>query len=884
MNARFLRWGLLGAVIVSVSACDGGGGGAEVTPPAVVGGSSGAVPSLALKDPASSNTANNPKAAFSLLLDAGLPALTLSGPPVVNFAVIDAAGKHVPGLKLFGPAGAPADSACNNANARFAMAQLSQVDGIDQWQSLISLQRLPGVNPQAYVEATTDPLPTLAISNPASPDASHPQLVGSLSENAAEGYYTYKFATDVSDPKASSSASSANGKIFTNGKAVAKDGSTQHRLGLQLCYVDPQTRATVKVNPYIDFSVAADGRVSALKDAQGRLGDARKMVDRASCNECHQNLAAHGGGRVDPNFCVICHNPGSSDYLTGNPIDFKLMIHKFHMGKRLTQDYQVQSFVARKKAAVTGVLSGVDYPQNQRNCVKCHDNSATAAHPTAQGNNWRSKPSRNACFACHDDYKVAGSKWQIAHQGAPGVNRSDPDTNKDSTCAQCHVEGKSVAPSVVHAIAEWSQGANFQYTIVGSTWNADRTVTVEYYVSNPVDGSIYDILDPQYRFSLASVNTATGALTGATTRMFTFGAGQMLFGWGSEDYGNDGAIGRAWNSSCTTAVVAPASGAPSCDAKSGLPPAGAAGALTRGQPVAINVIFDPTVKRVGNSNHFTLTSTPLPASATGTGVIAWIGAVNLPRDGNSATTVPVTNAVSYFAIGGSGKVVPRRTVVSADKCNACHGRYINTLSVSTLIPRPPAGSFLSRGHGGSRNVPEACVICHNGNNVLNGTSVIAGQVTAQPDSAHFKRMIHMMHKAQGANFPVMPSTLLSSGPLAGSYTGIMNCSVCHVNNSYQRDLGVIGSSTLLAVDLSKDSSNATITDTDASDNPVISPKAAACSACHADAATRNHMVLVGGAAFASVTQAELARGKVVETCDGCHAPGGLMPVDLVHQR
>jgi len=861
MKSTFAQWGLMAALIASLAGCSGSG--SSGAPSAGTGNVE--VEKEAAKDPAANDPTKNPQAPWNALTALGVTPVTIQSPPVVNFAALDSIGKHVPGLKLVA-----GDTACGGNNVKLAIAKFNG----SNWQSLISRQRYAADSAGQYavVEAATDPIPTATITNPATALADPAsRVVGILQENAASGYYTYYFATDVLNPlKLADAVDQKNvspGRLANNEKLAVWDNATIHRVGVQLCFVDPQTKATVKVSPYLDFILDSAGVAHPVKDSLGKLTDARKVVDKASCNECHQALTLsyndglHDVGLVDPNFCVVCHNPGSTDYSTKNPIDLKLMVHKFHMGKKLKLDYQVKDFVARKN--VNGVVTGVDFPQEQRNCVKCHDGSATAAHPTKDGNNWNLKPSKNACWACHDDYKDKTSRWYAAHQAVIvyGVDRDNPDIAPDSACAICHVDGTSVAPAVKHAVPEWTKGANYQYNIHAVTWNADRTVSVEFSVSNPVDGSVYDIKDFWSQYT-----TVDGA--GTTTKNFVFGRLAMLFGWGSGDYSNAGAVAAsAWGSSCTTVVP---TGSPTCNAATGLPRKDSSSAgylVTRGQPVAVSA-FD-AVPVAGTSNHFMLTSTVLPAAASGTGVVALQGSVSLQKDDNSSYAVPVKNAVSYFSIGGSGATVLRRTVVSADKCNVCHGKNIN---MNNHVPS----------HGANSTDPEVCVICHNGNNVLNGTTVAGGKVTVQPDSAHFKRLIHMKHKAMGANFPVMPRTNGSSNGSFTGYTGIRNCNVCHVNGSYKNDFGVMGSSTALDVDLGKDSSNATITDTDPSNNPVISPRAAACSACHADDTAKNHMINVGGAVFGTVTQGELGAGKVYEGCYGCHAPGGVAPVDVMH--
>ena len=874
MKSTLVRLGLMAALSAFLAGCSGGGGG---TPSAGTGGGTGtgssvAVENEAAKNPAANDPTKNPQAPWNALVALGLSTVTVQSPPVVNFAVLDSSGKHVPGLTLFNAGGANADPACGGNNVKLAIAKF---DG-SNWQSLISRQRYAADSAGQYavVEAATDPVPTATIVNPSTALATpSSRVVGILQENAASGYYTYHFATDVTTSlKITDAVDQKNvspGKLANNEKLAVKDNATIHRIGIQLCFVDPQTKATVKASPYLDFTLDSSGVAHPATDSQGKLTDARKVVDKASCNECHQTLTLsysdglHDVGLVDPNFCVVCHNPGSTDYSTNNPIDLKLMVHKFHMGiKKLTKDYQVKDFIARKKDPVTGVVTGVNFPSEQRNCIKCHDGSATAAHPTKDGNDWNLKPSKNACWACHDDYKDKTSKWYGAHQAAIyyGVDRDNPDIASDSACAQCHVDGTAAAPAVRHAIAEWTNGANYQYNIHAVTWNADRTVSVEFSVSNPVDGSAYDI-----KSSLSQYTTIDGA--GTTTKNFKFGRLSMLFGWGSGDYTNAGAVAAGtWGSSCTTAVPA---GSPTCDT-AGLPrkdSSGAGSLVTRGQPVTVSAFDAAPV--AGTGNHFKLTSTVVPATASGTGVVVLQGSVSLQKNDNTSYTVPVKSAVSYFAIGGSGTVVPRRTVVSADKCNVCHGRNIN---MNNHVPS----------HGANSTDPEVCVICHNGNSVLNGTTVAGGKVTVQPNSAHFKRLIHMKHKAMGANFPAMPRANGSTKGSYTGYTGVRMCPVCHVNNSYKNDLGVVGSSIALDVDLSKDSSNAAITDTDPSNNPVISPRAAACSACHDDDTAKSHMISIGGAAFGTVTQGEVAAGKVYEACYGCHAPGAVAPVDVKH--
>ena len=73
-------------------------------------------------------------------------------------------------------------------------------------------------------------------------------------------------------------------------------------------------------------------------------------------------------------------------------------IHKIHMGEHLA-----------KKNYNYGVLlyNETLFPQDLRNCTKCHDGSATSTAQTTQGDNWKNVPNRLACGACHDGINFA---------------------------------------------------------------------------------------------------------------------------------------------------------------------------------------------------------------------------------------------------------------------------------------------------------------------------------------------------------------------------------------------------------------------------------------------------------------------------------------------
>jgi OmcA/MtrC family decaheme c-type cytochrome len=148
----------------------------------------------------------------------------------------------------------------------------------------------------------------------------------------------------------------------------------------------------------------------------------RDVVATASCDGCHDQLSAHGGSRRGVALCVMCHTPQTIDPNTGNTVDFKVFVHKIHMGS------QLPSVVAGKPYQVispfgTADYSTVVYPADPRRCITCHNLKSGAAQASA----WLTKPSRAACGACHDDVNFA-----------TGANHAGGIQTDDTRCATCH--------------------------------------------------------------------------------------------------------------------------------------------------------------------------------------------------------------------------------------------------------------------------------------------------------------------------------------------------------------------------------------------------------------------------------------------------------------
>jgi OmcA/MtrC family decaheme c-type cytochrome len=185
----------------------------------------------------------------------------------------------------------------------------------------------------------------------------------------------------------------------------------------------------------------------------------REDVTTADCNTCHNPLQAHGTGRREVKLCVLCHTSQTPDPDTGNSIDFKQMVHRIHMGKDIpsvvdgpvgTQSGISNAVFGEKvKACVNGPFPtkpctvdadcgaggtcsgtttvGVAFPQDIRNCAKCHAHGATVT-------NHLMLPSALTCTGCHDDVNPGETTLNGL---APGTGHV-PGPQPDAFCRICH--------------------------------------------------------------------------------------------------------------------------------------------------------------------------------------------------------------------------------------------------------------------------------------------------------------------------------------------------------------------------------------------------------------------------------------------------------------
>jgi OmcA/MtrC family decaheme c-type cytochrome len=840
-----------------MAGCGGSGGdSAQPASPAAVLGAIATASAVAGND-----TAINSAAPFTVVQAAGVAAVTVNSPPKVNFTVFSD-GKVKADLKI--------------TDVSFAIAKL--VPGTnsnpDQWVNYIYRTESTAAAPN-NVGSGPGGAPVLASAKQATTDGKQTDaaLLATQLVYNADGYYTYTFKTDIKD------ISQTNGIVF--------EPTLTHRIAIQLSYTNAAGEA-IKVNPYFDFTVDANGKSVAVTDP----AKTRKMTDVSSCNSCHEKLALHGGGRVDTQYCVLCHNPGTVDANSGNVLTLATMVHKIHAGKLLHsklatggEDYTIWGYQSSKHS-----YADVGFPQDLRNCTKCH--SGTNPN-TPQGDNWKSIPTKEACLSCHAS--KAGSTWDTLHMviagefvapGAPAL------ALPNSQCARCHGAGSVVSAERVHFNQVETNAAKYKMNIESVAFNDTvdhnaRSVSVKYFLSDPTNGNVaYKLVTPDCTYTGTAGPCVPPTTNPSTPNNTKFGNLRFYLAY-------QNMVGQ---SDVVTEFSAYNNGGNTANA------------------------YAHTGTNDGN-NHYTL-NIPVPddgttAVAKGTARVVSIGQVKEPLLKVQWATDPrpevvptvLVNTVvqhAYQEVALSGPLQPRRSIVANEKCNACHSALGTTSASNTL-----ANAF----HSGARTTVEACVTCHDANRV---SSTVMTNGLALNESYQFKRMIHGIHgnskrtfpftngnKVQGAFCNPANTSDIAKAACNGTLsfaTGVenfaaevawpgvgINCNACHVNDSYKRDQSPLGAVVLKfgATATGPAVFGAATALTDANLWKVISPKAATCTACHDSITAITHVQNFGGGTFGDRTQADVSTvpsstSLPRETCDDCHASGGSKSVDLVH--
>jgi OmcA/MtrC family decaheme c-type cytochrome len=736
-----------------------------------------------------------------------ITSVAIHSPPVVQFRLADQNGAPLKGL--------PA------SDIGFVIAKLvpGQNGAASQWTSYIYVS----VSPEGCAVGVATCL-TAARTQATTESATS----GTLVDNG-DGTYQYTFAKDITkDPN------------------VTYDATLTHRVGFEIRGLAQANNAAYTFQP---SSGATTGIFS------------REIVATATCDGCHTQLSAHGGARVEVQYCVMCHNPGTTDPYSGNTLDMKVMVHKIHSGNTLPSIQTVNGPNTTPTldlgywiVGYMKTLSNFDtvlYPQDTRNCATCHVQDIPSLTEAA---NYKTVPTMEACGACHDNVDFA-----------TGANHASNIIANDTQCTTCHgptsnIDNGKLQVVAAHVIPEVVAATKFEFIInsVTFTTNAGQVYpVVNFKIVDPTNGSAaYNILTAA---AFAGTDPGTGnpvCASGGAARL------AIDIAWETSDYTN-------WGSGTTPSAW--------------------------GQPISLNPLAVagcaaavPSSALLGPdaSGAFTVTSpTPLPpaplancppASVTACRAITNVAAVleghpGVVTTGPGATSIAVKSAVAYGNVAGAAPVA-RRMVVDIAKCDVCH-------SVLAL-------------HGDNRNDnAQVCVACHNPASTdvgMRQTLTTAGIDGLWEQTIDFKHMIHAIHDGSVRGAAGAPFVIYGFGGSVNNFTDVVypgqlnRCDACHVSTSYYPVDDTAVQATTFLTGLSKQSPNPTTVG-----NPIAtSANMAVCSACHVDAVTKSHMLQNGG----STTVMKDAEGRTipspnatsVETCSICHGAGGVADVKVVH--
>jgi OmcA/MtrC family decaheme c-type cytochrome len=648
---------------------------------------------------------------------------------------------------------------------RFVLSQLSPgMDGSSsEWQS--------------YVTRTSNGIPN------AQADAERGSA-GAFVDNG-DGTYAYTFAQALTDY--------AGGPVF--------DAVKTHRLGIEI-----RGQAPISSNGIHDFVPAGGAPLFE-----------RRIVDNDTCNACHDRLEFHGGPRTDVEYCVACHNPSSIDGDTGNTVDMKALIHNIHAGR--------DGYVIVGYGPTTHDYSDIQWTQDVRNCQTCHEESDAN---TPQASNWREVPNRAACGTCHyDDGDAANGEHDYAIED--GIHPFGQAFDDDTQCLLCHgpesdIAGGSVQVAVAHEIPTQIESQRFAYNVESvSDMVVGMAPTVEFSVTNPLDGSYYDIPN--------------------TTEFTTCGGGASRL-----------AIGVAWNTADYTNT---------------------GNGNAAAQPMSMNPLAcfgNPPADRVAGTpagvHIFSVTGSVLPPEAVGTAAVTIDGHPAVDIDG-VINRIPVTNVVEYVAIGGA-TVSARRNVIDIQKCDDCHkelslhgNNRTDNPEVCVTCHNPNATDVTKR-------------VAIDPVDVTDPPSDCLNVLGPDDQTIDFKVMIHAIHASGEDDVPAYEVCGYNNSVHVFDvhYPGhVNNCEGCHKPGTYfpVDPAKVLGTT----VDAGDDW-------TSPLDDTVVSPNAAVCSTCHTSGLAAQHMIQNGGDFAATKMADSTLSASGVETCEICHGKGRSADVVEMH--
>jgi OmcA/MtrC family decaheme c-type cytochrome len=799
---------------------------------------------------------------------AGGPAIRITG------ATVDGTGHLVVAFELT-DAGAPVATreAALALEPLFTLAALSRhpVDGLWAWRSLL----LTG----------NQTLATLRPGGPGTPAAEvrtnqkQPGAEGTGTVAGADGAFTYR---------------------FSNPLPAGFDPTETLRVGVWLL-----GNGTEAGTSTFDFRPA--GGTPAPRDT----------VLPRNCESCHDVLVSPGGA-VGVKMCTTCHtwqnadpdtsDPAALDGATGttdpNPLDLGRMVHRIHRGRNLPTLHAssssldalpltppptdpggspkpppfarpfvpgVNAPIVGRKYSIVGAMSeervfgrvvtrtdngvlpgrtvatGVVFPRDLRDCAVCHG-GAPQEYEVLFG------ISRRTCAGCHPEIWFEASPITDAvHFAHPGGPQAD-----DTQCAGCHVAATVSQPKVwaplaqIHVPPYLSPSANMpRFEIVSvSNLKAGLAPKVVFKMSDAVGPIV-----PTPRAPVPATDTRPNGSPLSRRFSTAYPSGAYLAiaisGPTSPDYAGPP----------SAQVISTAAGNPDIYALTADPvtneytyqfvstlPEGAAGTWTVAME-GYRTSYQPSVNYHAASNEF-----------------RWPYTSEALSEASVNPLVDVDTATGEWSAANPGTTVPRRAVVTQERCERCHGRLAL--------------------HGTMRNRVEHCVTCHTATatdwsrrpkGAGGDVNLAATFDGVEERSVHFKVLIHRIHtggrEGSGAGLSLLdPVVVYGYGGTPYFFdegifpADLRNCTRCHEGRTYEIDAIPAGAPATVA------NETATIRHAGAADHAAgeraVPPIQAACMGCHATGATLAHVARNG------------PQGGV-EVCGNCHVRGAV-GVDVAH--
>ncbi len=518
----------------------------------------------------------------------------------------------------------------------------------------------------------------------------------------------------------------------------------------------------------------------------------KNSVSTAACNACHDPLGIHGGTRREYKYCQACHNAKLETVAGGGWDNTNLvnLVHKIHNHAAGVQNL-----------GEVGDFSEVTYPQDIRNCTRCHQG------PDADNTyaNFNMKPTITACGSCHINVDFATGTGHVG--GAAATNAG---------CAGCHPPGAILG---YHATENATPNnlqlpgtlVNFEYGINSVTVDNANVATIKFWIKQ--DGAFVNLGD--------NAITRPAGFSGGPSFLFAYALPQDGIA-APADYNN---LGR-----------------------------------TAGQPESLSIIGLPIVAFDNTFAEYTVTrANAFPAGAKMRAVALQgyftqiSGGAGIDNVGRHTFSVhkPVTgDAVRRVAVESGYTNSNNPLTGTPTGCLECHeifeGHGGNRVSNAQVCVMCHNTSLSTGGRTINANPINPDIVALFGNDPLQYPEV----------SNNFKELIHGIHGAakRTTNFVDIRNRLNGILLLGDEITypgDESKCGKCHLNNLYQNiqttniPLTTVVTTTGVAGETRDDILAARASVPNATDL-VNTPASSACGHCHDSVTARSHFVAMGG--------------------------------------